>query len=57
MVAATAISGLMTLLLLGLYIWRNRTSRNVSDEDEKKHEYDDIDERTDFDIPGFRYVY
>ncbi|THH26702.1 hypothetical protein EUX98_g7496 [Antrodiella citrinella] len=55
MVAATAVCGLLTVLLLGLYMWRNET-RKPSDEDEKTV-YEDIDERTDFDIAGFRYVY
>jgi len=57
MVAATAVSGMLTILLLGLYIYRNRTRNARSSDEDEKSVYDDIDERTDFEIPNFRYVY
>ncbi|KAH8091061.1 putative MFS transporter [Cristinia sonorae] len=56
MVAATGTSGLLTIVLLGLYVWRNRTRRAGELEDEKRV-YDERDEKTDFEITGFRYVY
>ena len=56
MVAATGLSGVMAILLLCLYIWRNRTA-SLNTADDGKDEFVDEDERTDFDIPGFRYVY
>lgn len=59
MVAATGLSGVMAILLLCLYIWRNQAVKNasVSSADDDKDALVDEDERTDFDIPDFRYVY
>lgn len=59
MVVATAVSGVFTIFLLGLYIYRNRTRRNEMSEEDEKRVYEDLDrdERTDFEIPNFRYVY
>ena len=56
LLVATVIAGVLTLILLSLYMWRNRRNKDVN-YDQKKQEYDELDERTDFDIPGFRYVY
>lgn len=55
MVVATASCGLFTLILLGIYVMRNRRQRSISEHDTK----DDINdnEKTDLEIPGFRYVY
>lgn len=56
MVAATAISGVMTILLVSLYVFRNKR-RRVAYGTKDERVYEDIDERTDFEIPAFRYVY
>lgn len=57
MVVATAVPGVLTVLLLSLYIWRNRTRRAAPDDVDEKSLYDELDEKTDFEIAEFRYVY
>ena len=55
MVVATACCGLFTLILLGVYILRNRKAHSAPEHDTKDDTNDN--EKTDLEIPGFRYVY
>ncbi|KAI0077525.1 MFS general substrate transporter [Panus rudis PR-1116 ss-1] len=57
MLVATALSGVLTLVLLALYIMRNRRRLETDVGGEKDDEDVNVDEKTDFQIPGFRYVY